>query len=268
MNTKKRIGPLKEAIEKVTETKQRLDYKLEEVRQEVNQNCKRCREVIQEREEEILTQVNNLYRMKSKTLEIQLEELQLMLGNLNSSIDFTESLLRHGNEAEVMIVKKQMTQRLHELNNLKLEYLPLEDALIDYTFSTDNFRKAIEHIGEVKVYHAYPPYCFATGVGIHRAKAGLEAVFLVTAKDRMNEIYSGKGEPISVEIEPPEGDPVPSRYFSWSIRWIYESEQRRFKSIINLFNLCDIIQFLKTIKLWLLKHWEVGFHLQTLNSLA
>lgn len=213
MNTKKRIGPLKEAIEKVTETKQRLDYKLEEVRQEVYQNCKRCREVIQEREEEILTQVNNLYRMKSKTLEIQLEELQLMLGNLNSSIDFTESLLRHGNEAEVMIVKKQMTQRLHELNNLKLEYLPLEDALIDYTFSTDNFRKAIDHIGEVKVYHAYPPYCFATGVGIHRAKAGLEAVFLVTAKDRMNEIYSGKGEPISVEIEPPEGDPVPSRYF-------------------------------------------------------
>ena len=215
MNTKKRIGPLKEAIEKIAETRQRLDYKLEEVRREVNQNCKRCREFITEREEEILTQVNNIYRMKSKTLEIQLDELEMMLGNLNSSIDFTESLLRHGNEAEVMLVKKQMTQRLQDLNSQKLEYLPLEDDLIDYWFSTDDFRKAITHIGEVKVYHAYPPYCFATGVGIHRAKAGVEAVFLVTSKDRMNEIYSGNGETIKVHIEPPEGDPVPSRFYTF-----------------------------------------------------
>ncbi|CAH3106182.1 hypothetical protein pdam_00005620 [Pocillopora damicornis] len=210
MNTKKRIAPLKEAIEKVSEMKQKLDCKLEEVRQEVIQNCKRCREVVQEREEEILTQVNNIYRMKSKTLEIQLDELEMMMGNLNSSIDFTESLLRHGNEAEVMLVKKQMTQRLQDLNSVKLEYLPLEDDLIDYKFSTDEFRKALEYIGEVKVYHAYPPYCFATGVGIHRAKSGVEAVFLVTTKDRMNEVFSGRGEPIRVQIDPPEGDPVPT----------------------------------------------------------
>ena len=211
MNTKKKIGPLKEAIEKVAETRIRLDCKLEEVRQEVTQNCKRCREVISEREELLLTQVNNIHRMKSKTLEIQMEELELMLGNLNSSIDFTENLLRHGNEAEVMIVKKQMTQRLQELNNVKLEYLPLEDDLIDYTFSTDGFRQALEHIGEVKVYHAYPPYCFATGVGVHRAKAGVEAVFLVTMKDRMNEVYSGAGEKINVSIQPPDGEPVLSK---------------------------------------------------------
>lgn len=214
MNTKKRIAPLKEAIEKVSEMKQKLDCKLEEVRQEVIQNCKRCREVVQEREEEILTQVNNIYRMKSKTLEIQLDELEMMMGNLNSSIDFTESLLRHGNEAEVMLVKKQMTQRLQDLNSVKLEYLPLEDDLIDYKFSTDEFRKALEYIGEVKVYHAYPPYCFATGVGIHRAKSGVEAVFLVTTKDRMNEVFSGRGEPIRVQIDPPEGDPVPSKYLN------------------------------------------------------
>lgn len=30
----------------------------------------------------------------------------MMLGNLNSSIDFIESFLRYGNEVEVMFVKK------------------------------------------------------------------------------------------------------------------------------------------------------------------
>ena len=67
-------------------------------------------EVINEREEEMLTQVTNIHHMKSKTLELQKSDFQLMLGNLNSSVDFTENVLKHGNEAEVTMVRKQMTQ--------------------------------------------------------------------------------------------------------------------------------------------------------------
>ena len=66
--------------------------------------------MINEREQEMLTQITNIHHMKSKTLELQKNDFQLMLGNLNSSVDFTENVLRHGNEAEVTLVKKQMTQ--------------------------------------------------------------------------------------------------------------------------------------------------------------
>lgn len=128
------------------------------------------------------------------------------LGNLTSSIDFTENALRHGNEAEVMLVRKQMTARLQDLNHVKLEYDPLEDEFIDYELKPDEFRDAIQKMGTVKMYHAYPRFCYATGVGIQRAKIGLEAVFVVTAKDRMNEIFSGGGEPVKVVVSPPEGD--------------------------------------------------------------
>ncbi|EDO47715.1 predicted protein [Nematostella vectensis] len=206
MSTKKKLARLKEAIDKVTDTRKRLDCKAEEIRQEVMRHTQRCIEVIQEREQELLTQVNNIHRMKSKTLEIQSDDLDMMLGNLNSSIDFTENALRHGNEAEVMLVRKQMTARLKDLNQTKLEYEPLEDEVIDYTLNADEFRKAIERMGTVKVYHAYPRFCYASGVGIQRAKIGLEAVFLVTAKDRMNEVFSGGGETVKVVVEPPEGD--------------------------------------------------------------
>ena len=225
MNTKKKIAPLKDAIDQVTSMRKRLDCNAEQIRQEISKNFQRCVEVIQEREEEIITQVNNIHHMKTKTLEIQMEELELMLGNLNSSIDFTEKVLKHGNEAEVMLVRKQMSQRLHDLNSVKLEYEPLEDDIIDYTFSTDDFRKAIDSSGTVKAYHAHPPYCYANGIGIQRSKAGLEAVFVVVAKDRMNEFYSGPGEPLSIAIEPPEGDPVEGRFCSFFDVLVYEYDE-------------------------------------------
>ena len=214
MNTKKKIGPLKDAIDEVTNMQKRLGRSTrKQVRQEVSKNFQRCVEVIQEREQEILAQVNQIHHMKKKTLEIQAEELELMLGNLNSSIDFTEKVLKHGNEAEVMMVRKQMSQRLQDLNDVKLEYEPLEDEVIDYTFSTDEFRKAIESSGSVKTYHAHPPNCFTNGMGVQRAKAGLEAVFVVVAQRSYERTLQWHGgAPECLPLSHPRGDPVEGKF--------------------------------------------------------
>lgn len=83
MNTKKKLSPLKEAIDSVKDMRKRVDCKAEELRQEIMRTTKRCLEVIQEREEELLTQVNNIHKMKTKTLDIQAEELEMMLGMHN-----------------------------------------------------------------------------------------------------------------------------------------------------------------------------------------
>lgn len=74
----------------------------------------------------------------------------------------------------------------------------LEDDFIDYKFFIDEFRKVFEYIGEVKVYYVYLLYCFVIGVGIYWVKFGVEVVFFVIMKDRMNEVFSGRGELIRV----------------------------------------------------------------------
>lgn len=74
----------------------------------------------------------------------------------------------------------------------------LEDDFIDYKFFIDEFRKVLEYIGEVKVYYVYLLYCFVIGVGIYWVKFGVEVVFFVIMKDRMNEVFSGRGELIRV----------------------------------------------------------------------
>ena len=86
--------------------------------------------------------------------------------------------------------------------------------MIEYKFSTDDFRRAIDAMGSIKIYHSFPPYCYATGTGVQKSKAGLEAVFVVTTKDRSNEVFSGGGEPVQIAVKPPDGaDPVQGKLY-------------------------------------------------------
>ena len=43
-----------------------------------------------------------------------------------------------------MLVKKQLTQRLNDLQNTHMAFEPQEDDVIEYEFFPDEFRKAIQ----------------------------------------------------------------------------------------------------------------------------
>ena len=44
----------------------------------------------------------------------------------------------------MMLVKKQLTQRLNDLQNTHMAFEPQEDDVIEYEFFADEFRKAIK----------------------------------------------------------------------------------------------------------------------------
>jgi tripartite motif-containing protein 2/3 len=88
--------------------------------------------------------VSNECRIKCKNLGLQKEGLETLLASVTSSCQFSENVLEHGNEAEVMLVKKQLTQRLNDLQNTHMAFEPQEDDVIEYEFFADEFRKAIK----------------------------------------------------------------------------------------------------------------------------
>ena len=67
-----------------------------------------------------------------QVLTHQREDLDLDLSNLLSSCEFVENILRYGNEAEIMTVKKLMMSRLNELNNHQPQLEPEENDVIDF----------------------------------------------------------------------------------------------------------------------------------------
>lgn len=103
-------------------------------------------EVLKEKEKKLLVFVSNECRIKCKNLGLQKESLETLLTSVTSSCQFSENVLEHGNEAEVMLVKKQLTQRLNDLRNTHMAFEPQEDEVIEYEFFTDEFRKAIKVI--------------------------------------------------------------------------------------------------------------------------
>lgn len=50
-----------------------------------------------------------------------------------------------------------------------------------------------------------PFFCSATGIGLHKAKADVEAVFQVTTVDRNRKPYEYGGDRISVNVEQEDG---------------------------------------------------------------
>lgn len=68
-----------------------------------------------------------------QVLTSQQEILELDLENLLSSCEFTENVLRYGNEAEIMLVKPQMVSRLQSLNDHESQCEPEENEVLYLT---------------------------------------------------------------------------------------------------------------------------------------
>ena len=62
-------------------------------------------------------------------LSTQQQILELDLSNLLSSCEFTENVLRYGNEAEIMLVKPQIVNRLENLNNHESQCEPEDNQV-------------------------------------------------------------------------------------------------------------------------------------------
>lgn len=62
------------------------------------------------------------------------------LNNLLTGSEFVEFMMRYGNEAEIMMVKKLMVSRLTELNNSQPQLEPEENDIVEF-FSQDDALK-------------------------------------------------------------------------------------------------------------------------------
>ena len=58
----------------------------------------------------------------------------------------------------------------------------------------------------MKAFPTVPSLCYATGIGLHKAKAEVEAMFQVITVDRNKELYGQGGDRISVSVEPEGGE--------------------------------------------------------------
>lgn len=141
-----------------------------------------------------------------QVLQAQLDTLLQGQEGINSSCNFTEQALNHGTEAEVLLVKKQMGERLMELASQELPLHPKENNQLDFLVETEGLKKSIHNLGTIVTTNAVASETVATGESLRHCVVGVPTSITITTKDKDGELCKMGNALITTEISPPDNN--------------------------------------------------------------
>ena len=162
-----------------------------------------------QRKDDMLSDLETCYNSKHHTLQTQLDSLETTLNNINSCSEFTENALRHGNETEVLLVRKEMTEKLSQLSSPEIQKLPEENDLL--AFDDSDFRtaqKVLSKLGSVQTNSAIAFETTASGEGLKRCYTGRPAQICITTKDKNGDLIKVGRACFKAELENSQGELV------------------------------------------------------------
>lgn len=138
-------------------------------------------------------------------LQAQLDTLLQGQEGIKSTCNFTEQALSHGTEAEVLLVKKQMSDRLIELAGRDLPLWPGENDQLDFLVEADGVKKSIHNLGTIVTTNAVASETVATGEGLRHCVVGVPTSITITTKDKDGELCKMGNAVITAELSSSDG---------------------------------------------------------------
>ena len=153
---------------------------------DIKKNIRQIHEALEARQEELITQVDQMTRQKMKSLAAQRDQLELVATRLKSCRDFMQESLRTGSQGEILDMKKPFVQQVKEMTaEFKPETLvPEEQADLKFTSSHTELTRACQQFGVVYIPKLCPEKCRAEGSGLQVAMVGEAATATVCVVDQ------------------------------------------------------------------------------------
>ena len=140
-------GSLAQAISAVDKVIGEVNTQAKEVEKEIHSACERVREMVNEREAQLLSEVDTVRHEKEKELVNQKQHLEFLLVGIRESTQFGEVLVKEGSESEIVASQKDVVSRLttlgHEKEKSQME--PSTDSTIIFEGDAGGLRQ----VGEV-----------------------------------------------------------------------------------------------------------------------
>nr|XP_020469975.1 tripartite motif-containing protein 2 [Monopterus albus] len=191
---KKRLPEIDSALQTLSEILQQLTNQKSSIEDDIHTTF-----------DELQKTLNVRKGLKQKVLQAQLDALLHGQEGINSSCNFTEQALSHGTEAEVLLVKKQMRERLTELANRELPLQPEENDQLDFLVETEGLKKSIHNLGTIVTTNAVASESVATGEGLRHCVMGVPTSITITTKDKDGELCKMGNTVITAEISSADG---------------------------------------------------------------
>uniref|UniRef100_A0A671RHB6 RING-type E3 ubiquitin transferase n=1 Tax=Sinocyclocheilus anshuiensis TaxID=1608454 RepID=A0A671RHB6_9TELE len=195
-----RLPQLTAAIELVNEISQQLIERKNEAVNEINMTFEELERALHQRKAALITDLENICSTKQKVLQAQLSSLLQGKEHIQSSCSFTEQALNHGSATEVLLVQKQMSERVSALACHDFPEQPHENAHLDCQIETEGLRRSIQNLGVLLTTGAVGHTSVATGEGLRHALVGQHVTVTVTTKDKDSELVRTGNAVLRAEI--------------------------------------------------------------------
>ncbi|XP_067420725.1 tripartite motif-containing protein 3 isoform X2 [Emydura macquarii macquarii] len=202
---KSRLPQLTAAMGLVTEISKQLVERKNEAVGEIGSSFAALEQALQQRKGLLVRDLEAACGAKQKVLQAQLDALRQGQENILSSCSFTEQALHHGTETEVLLVKKQMSERLSALASQEFPEQPQENQQLDYVVETDGVRKSILNLGVLITTSAIAHKTVATGEGLRHAVVGQPSSLTITTKDKDGELVRSGSAQLQAQVRAPDG---------------------------------------------------------------
>ncbi|KAM6211452.1 tripartite motif-containing protein 3 isoform X3 [Phalacrocorax carbo] len=155
-----------------------------------------------ERKNEAVSEIGSTF----EELETALRQRKgLLVRDLEATCGAKQKALHHGTATEVLLVKKQMSERLSELASQEFPEHPHENAQLDYVVETEGVRKSILNLGVLITTSATAHKTVATGEGLRHAVVGQPSSLSVTTKDKDGELVRSGSASLRFQVTAPDG---------------------------------------------------------------
>uniref|UniRef100_A0A8W4FLH4 RING-type E3 ubiquitin transferase n=1 Tax=Sus scrofa TaxID=9823 RepID=A0A8W4FLH4_PIG len=138
-------------------------------------------------------------------LQSQLDTLLEGQESIKSCSTFTAQALNHGTETEVLLVKKQMSEKLNELADQDFPLHPRENDQLDFIVETEGLKKSIHNLGTILTTNAVASETVATGEGLRQTIIGQPMSVTITTKDKDGELCKTGNAYLTAELSTPDG---------------------------------------------------------------
>uniref|UniRef100_F7AUU5 Tripartite motif-containing protein 2 n=1 Tax=Xenopus tropicalis TaxID=8364 RepID=F7AUU5_XENTR len=202
---KKRLPEIDSALQCVSEIVNQLASQKTSIVEEIHSTFDDLQKTLNVRKSVLLMELEVNYGLKHKVLQAQLDTLIEGQESIKSCTTFTAQALNHGTETEVLLVKKQMSDKLNELAEQDFPLQPHENDQLDFIVETEGLKKSIHNLGTILTTNAVASETVATGEGLRQSVIGQPMSVTITTKDKDGELCKTGSAYISAELFTPDG---------------------------------------------------------------
>ncbi|XP_017564089.1 tripartite motif-containing protein 3 [Pygocentrus nattereri] len=200
-----RLPQLTTAIDLVNDISRQLSDRKNDAISEISSTFEELERALHQRKNTLITDLENICSTKQKVLQSQLAALLQGKENILSSCSFTEQALNHGSATEVLLVQKQMGERMGALERHAFPEQPHENGHLQCQVETEGLRRSIQNLGVLLTTSAVGHTSVATGEGLRHALVGQSTTVTVTTKDKAGELVKTGNAALKAQIKGPDG---------------------------------------------------------------